>query len=146
MKAGIDYIGVTTPFYCTDGKGNFVMLKRTNMARDEAGRWDFGGGQVAFGESLEDAVLREAKEEYGCNGEIIEQLPAHSVKRTFKKAKTHWVAIPFFIKVDPKKVKIMEAHKFSALGWFRLNNLPKPLHSGVKFTIKRYGKYFEKYA
>ncbi len=132
MKIGIDYIGVTTPFYCIDGEGHLFLAKRSKKARDENGAWDPGGGQVEHGESLEEAVLREVKEEYGVNGKIIEQVPAHSVIRIQKGKKTHWLATPFIVLVDPKKLEIKETHKFDDSGWFTLSALPYPLHTAFE--------------
>ena len=145
LKAGIDFIGVTTPFYCNDGKGNFLLHKRSSIARDEQGKWDFGGGQLEFGEEVQAGVLREVQEEYGLKGIIQEQLEAHSIIRTQNGIKTHWLAIPFFVKVNIKKAKIIEITKVSQIGIFTLDKLPKPLHSGVKFTMKQYLKNFQKY-
>ncbi len=145
MKIGTDYIGVTTPFYCNDGKGNFLLHKRSKNCRDEHGAWDPGGGQVEFGESLEESVLREVTEEYGCKGVIQKQVPAHSVLRTHNGVKTHWIAIPFFILVEKSEVINNEPLKIDEIGWFRLNKLPQPLHSGFKFSFKKYRNYFKKY-
>ncbi|OIP57987.1 MAG: RNA pyrophosphohydrolase [Candidatus Levybacteria bacterium CG_4_10_14_0_2_um_filter_36_16] len=145
MKPGIDYVGVTISFYCNDGKGKFLFHKRSKNCRDEVGRWDCGGGQLEFGEDPIDGVLREVREEYGCKGIIQEQLPAHSIIRFQNKIKTHWLAIPFFIKVNPKDVKNNEPNKIDEIKWFRLNNLPTPLHTGFKYSNKRYSDYFKKY-
>jgi len=145
MKAGVDYIGVTTPFYCNDGKGNFVMHKRSNNCRDERQRWDTGSGQLDFWQEPEESVLREVMEEYGVKGIIQEKLPAHSILRTSNGVRTHWVAIPFFIKIDVKKAKIMEPHKATDIGIFRLDKMPKPLHTGLKITMAAYPEYFKKY-
>lgn len=145
-RPGIDYIGVTTPFYCHDGKGKFVMHKRSKHCRDEVGTWDFGGGQVEFGETLTEAVLREVKEEYGCEGEITGRIPAESILRTQNGVKTHWVAISFFVKVNPSDVGINEPLKIDTLRWFTLPSLPSPLHSGVKITLSKYRSYFEEQA
>ena len=45
----------------------FVLLQKRSMRKDTApGRWDTSvGGHVDFGESLQDAVVREAREELG---------------------------------------------------------------------------------
>lgn len=145
MKPGIDYIGVSTPFYCNDGKGNFLLHRRSKKCRDEEGHWDTGSGQLDFGLTPEENVLKEVEEEYGIKGTIQEKLPAHSIFRIHKGKKTHWLAIPFFIKVDPKKVKINEPEKIDILGWFKLNKLPRPLHTGFVYTFKTYRKYFQKY-
>jgi 8-oxo-dGTP diphosphatase len=145
MTIGVDYIGVTTPFYCNDGKGNFLLHKRSKNCRDEQGHWDPGGGKLEFGQSLEESVLREVKEEYGCKGVVQEVLPAHSVLRKMNGVNTHWVAVPFFILVDRNKVTINEPTKIDEIGWFKLDKLPKPLHTGFAGTFKKYKTYFEKY-
>ncbi len=145
MKPGIDYIGITTPFYCTDGKGRFLFHKRSKNCRDEVGRWDPGSGQLDWGLTPEENVLKEVMEEYGCSGEIQGSLPAHSILRKFDGKETHWLAIPFFVKVKPREAKINEPEKMDSLGWFFLDKLPKPLHTGFKFTLTRYLDHFNKY-
>ncbi|KKQ21857.1 MAG: NUDIX hydrolase [Candidatus Wolfebacteria bacterium GW2011_GWC1_37_10] len=145
MKAGFDYIGITTPFYCNDGNGNFLFHKRSDKCRDEHGRWDTGAGKLEFGVTAEENVLREVFEEYGCKGEIQEKISAHSIIREFNGVKTHWLAIPFFIKVNPAEVKNNEPNKIEEIKWFKLDNLPQPLHTGFLFTFNNYKKYFKKY-
>lgn len=131
-RIGIDYVGISVVFLCHDGKGSILLHKRSNQCRDERGKWDCGGGQLEFGENLETGVLREVREEYCCDGAINEQLPAYSIVRTVKKTKTHWIAIPFIIKVNPKQVAIGDPEKIERIHWFQWNHLPKPLHSGFQ--------------
>ncbi len=145
MKPGIDYIGISTPFYCNDGNGLWLLHKRSNNCRDEHNRWDPGSGQLEFGATPEENVLREVMEEYGCKGEIQGRLPVHSIFREWDGIKTHWLAVPFFVKVNPREAKNNEPDKIDEIGWFSLNNLPTPLHSGFAFTLARYKEYFEKY-
>lgn len=145
MKAGIDHVGVTTAFYCNDGNGNFLLHKRSNSCRDERGKWDFGGGKLEFGETLEESALREAEEEYGVRGEIQEQLPAHSAFVEQDGVKTHWVVVTFLIKMDIRKARIMEPEKATALGIFTLDNLPEPLHVTASADLSRYKEYFDGY-
>lgn len=145
MHPGLDYIGISTPFYCNDGKGNFLLHKRSQNCRDEKGRWDPGSGQLEHGTSLEQNVLREVMEEYGVAGEIQERLPAHDIFREFNNKKTHWLAIPFFVKVDTSLVRMNEPDKMDEIGWFRLDNLPSPLHTGFTFSFEKYKEYFVKY-
>jgi len=145
MKIGYDYVGVTTPFYCHDGKGNLLMHKRSTQCRDEQGKWDVGAGKLEFGLSLEENVLKEVLEEYGCKGEIQERLPAEDLFRTSDGVKTHWILVPFFIKVNPKEVKNNEPHKIDEIGWFRLDNLPELLHPGFIQGLKNHKNYFDKY-
>jgi len=145
LRPGADYIGISMPFYCNDGSGHFLVHRRGEQARDERGRWDFGGGKLDFGEEVEDGVLREVKEEYGVKGEIQEQLPAHSILRKQNGVNTHWLVTPFFVRVDIKKARIMEPNKFSELRIVTLDNLPRPFHTGAQKSMKKYREIFEKY-
>lgn len=145
MKLGVDYIAVTTAFYCVDGKGKLLLHKRSKNCRDEQGTWDPGGGLLEFGLTLEENTTKEIAEEYGCKGEIVEQVSAHTVLRTFNGVKTHWVAIPFFVLIDPKKLKNNSPDKIDEMGWFTLGDLPKPLHSGFNYSFNRYKDLFLKY-
>lgn len=89
--------------------------------------------------------MREIKEEYGCNGIIQERLPAHSVFGMRNGKKSHWLSIPFFVKVNPDEVKNNEPEKIDEIGWFVIDKLPEPLHPGFKFTFMKYQTYFKKY-
>ncbi len=144
--AGINYPGIVTPFYCNDGRGNFVLQKRSQNRKDEQGSWEMGGGRLSSFVSLDDNVLREVKKEYGCRGVIQERLHAHDIFREQDGIKTHWVVIPYFIKVDPGEVKNNEPAKIDELGWFTLDSLPHPLHSGLRYTLQNFSVYFEKYS
>src|SRR3989344_1044921 len=145
MKIGYDYVGITTPFYCIDGKGNILLHKRGAQCRDEQGKWDAGGGKLEFDLSLKENVLQEVMEEYGCIGEIVDSLPVQDLFRTFDGVKTHWLALPFFIKVNPDEAKNNEPHKIDEIGWFNLGNFPKPLHFGFEKALEQYKDYFNKY-
>lgn len=147
LSPGIDYIGITTPFYCVDGKGHLLLHKRSQNCRDEQGRWDAGGGQLEFGETPEEGVLREIKEEYNCDGEILGQIPPISIFRKQNGLDTHWLAIPYIVKVNPKEAHNNEPHKIEELGWFTLDNLPSPLHSALEKDVIKTDRieYIKKY-
>lgn len=146
MKPGIDYVGVSTPFYCHDGKGNFLLHKRSDKCRDEHFRWDPGGGKLERGLSVAENILKEIREEYGCDGVINEILPAHDIFRDNDGVKTHWLAVPGFVTVDPSEAKLNEPEFMLELGWFRLNALPEPLHRGFTHTFKIFVEHFKKYS
>lgn len=145
MRIGFDYIGITTPFYCNDGTGRFLLHKRSNNCRDEVGNWDPGSGKHEFGSTVHENVLKEVLEEYGVNGVIQEQLPPHDIFRIFEGVKTHWIALPFFVLVDPKEARIGEPHKMDEIGWFTLDELPSPLHTGFAYTLSKFPDYFTKH-
>jgi len=63
LRRGVDHIGVSASFVVHDGQGRVLLQKRGTKARDEQGKWDVGGGAIEFGESIDEAVRREIKEE-----------------------------------------------------------------------------------
>ena len=138
MKKGEDYTGVCVTYFCHDGKGNFLFNKRGKNCRDENGRWDCGGGGVEFGDNVIDTVKKEIKEEYCTDVLDLEFLGYEDVHRENNGKKTHWVALDFKVKVDRGKARNGEPHKFDEIGWFKLNNLPNPLHSCLPKCVERY--------
>ncbi|MDP2838027.1 MAG: NUDIX domain-containing protein [Candidatus Moranbacteria bacterium] len=143
LKKGVDFIGVTCVFLCHDGQGNFLMHRRSKNCRDEIGKWDTGSGSMEFGETPEQAVTREIEEEYCVKPKKLQFAGIRNALRVNQHQEpTHWVALLFVAQVDSKKVRIGEPDKMEELRWFRMNELPKPLHSAfhdqVK-TIKKFG-------
>ena len=53
----------------TDPRGRILLARRTE-GRDLAGRWEFPGGKREPGESPEDALVRELREELGIEADI----------------------------------------------------------------------------
>jgi 8-oxo-dGTP pyrophosphatase MutT (NUDIX family) len=68
MKKGIDYIGVGVGAVIFNREGPVFLARRGKQARNESGKWEFPGGGVEFGETLEHALAREILEEYGARG------------------------------------------------------------------------------
>lgn len=150
MKTGVDHIGISTSFYCHDGNGRWLLHRRSDKCRDEKGVWDSGGGKLEFGLTLEENVLKEIKEEYGCSATIQRQLPAITLLRQSPEgSKTHWIIVPFILIIpahEIEKVIIGDKEKMGEIGWFSFENLPHPLHSGFKKTTKLYNSIFNGYS
>lgn len=129
LRPGIDHIGVCANFVIHDGQGRVLLQKRSENCRDEQGRWDIGGGAVEFGETIEDAITREIKEELSTVPLEMEFLCVGDAHRKHQQQQTHWLGINYAVRVDPTTVKIGEPHKIDEIGWFTSKNLPSPLHS-----------------
>ena len=125
---------VSCVFICHDGKGRILLARRSAGARDEPGTWDCGAGGIEFGETFEEAVAREVREEYQSEPLAIELIGVRNVLRG-RPATSHWVAVVFAVRVDPDAVAIGEPHKFDELGWFTLDELPSPLHSQLAASL-----------
>jgi 8-oxo-dGTP pyrophosphatase MutT (NUDIX family) len=138
MKKGEDYTGITVVYLCHDGAGNYLLNKRSINCRDEHHTWDPGGGGLEFGDTIEDTLRKELAEEYGTEPLQSEFLGFRDVHRTNNGKPTHWVALDFRVLVDRTKVKNGEPHKFEEIGWFKLKDFPKPLHSQFPRFLDNY--------
>lgn len=138
MKKGIDHVGVTVSYMCHDGKGNFVMSKRGINCRDEQGTWDFGGGGLDHGDTVEKTLLKELKEEYCVDPISYEFLGYFDLFREIDDQKSHWLALNFLVLVDPDQVRNGEPHKFDEVRFVKMDDLPTPLHSAMNQFIEKY--------
>ena len=139
MKKGVDHIGVSVIFFCHDGEGNYLLAKRSKLCRDEHEKWEPDGGGINFKESVSQALKREIKEEYCSRAIDTEFLGFRDVHRRDEKGrKTHWLALDFKVQVDRSQVKIGEPRKNLAIDWFKIDNLPKPVHSQLPLFLNKY--------
>ena len=77
--------------YRDDGK--FLIAQR-NLNKNQGGLWEFPGGKLEHGETCEEALAREIREEMAadievleCVGENIHHYPEKDIRLTFYKAK-----------------------------------------------------------
>ncbi len=141
MIKGLDYIGVAVVFFCHDGKGEFLMAKRSKQCRDEHGMWDIGGGGIEFGDEIEDTLKKEIQEEYCTPVLNFEFLGSRNViDREYKGKQSHWITFDFKVLVERKKVKIGEPHKFEEIKWFKMETVPSKdqIHSQLPYFLKKY--------
>lgn len=138
MKKGEDYTGIAIVYFCHDGKGGVLLNKRSDNCRDEQGKWDIGGGGLDFGDTVENTLKKEIKEEYCTDVLSYQFLGYRDVHRENNGKKSHWIALDFKVLVDSSKVKNGEPHKFDSVEWFKLDNLPEPLHSQLPKFVDLY--------
>ena len=81
------------PVIVKDGK--ILLIKRRSNVF--AGTWVFPGGMVEYGETVEQAVVREAKEETGLDIEIIRLIGVYSDPK--RDPRFHSVGISFLCRV-----------------------------------------------
>lgn len=138
---GISFTGITTVFFCHDGKGNLFLTRRSKNTRDEHGRWDPGGGGLKHGQSVEESLKREVLEEYNAvplRTDFIGYFDAF--RETSDGLPTHWLAMCFAVLVDPKQVRVNEPEMVDDSGWFSLDALPEPLHSQFGIFLSKHGE------
>lgn len=134
-KAGIDYIGVGVGAAIMNTQGEILLALRSQQAKNERGKWEIPGGAVEFGETLEQAIQREVREELGVDitvGELLE-VCSHIIPEE----KQHWVSPTYLCTITSGDPVNQEPAKCDRIGWFSLSKaLELPLSIVTKHDIE----------
>ena len=95
-----------------------VLIKRKNYPVG----WAIPGGFVDYGESLEDAAVREAKEETGLEVTLISQM--HTYSRPDRDPRHHAITTVYIAKAKGNPVAADDA---TEIGIFSIDHVPSPL-------------------
>lgn len=117
-------------FILRDGK--FLMIKRSG--KHGAGTWTVPGGWQEVGETFEDAVKREVREEVGCE---ISNLRFGAVTNNyFPEEGVHSISIfsvADWVSGEPQN---LEPEKCEELRWVDFDTLPSPLFTPMQELLK----------
>ncbi len=100
-------------------EGKIVLVKRLNDPFK--GFYALPGGIVEYGESVEDAVLREVEEETGLKGEVFKLIGVYSDPE--RDPRGHFVSICFIVK--PVGGELKAGSDAAEVALFPLDSLPK---------------------
>jgi 8-oxo-dGTP diphosphatase len=95
-----------------------LLLKRNAKRRTSPNKWQTPSGFMKEGESAEEAVLREVKEETSLEGTITKCGNAFEIIDEWAR----WIIIPFLISVKSDKVKI-DAMEHSEFRWIMADEI-----------------------
>lgn len=95
-----------------------ILIERANPPSG----WALPGGFVDYGESLEDAAVREAKEETSLTVELLEQF--HSYSEPDRDPRHHTVSTVFIARSDGVPAAADDAKN---LGVYMRGQLPQPI-------------------
>ena len=111
-----------------------VLIKRKNPPEG----WALPGGYVDYGESLEDAATREAKEETGLNVRLIRQFHTYSDPK--RDLRHHTISTVFLAYAEGNAQAGDDAED---VGIFGKDNLPTPIAFDHRTIIHDYflGRY-----
>ena len=123
-----------TPILAVDGlfieKGKVLMVKRNIYPF--IGFWVLPGGHVDYGERVEQAIIREMKEELGISVKIKKLIGVYSDPK--RDPRYHAVSVVYFCQRVKGKIKLdYEASEFK---YFPLNSLPKKIGFDHRKIIK----------
>ena len=142
MKRWVDYIWVGCGWLIVDTNNRILLIKRTN--KTQGGGWWFWsrpGGTVEFWETIEDAVIREIKEELNIDVELFgPKFYANDIRKEDWILK-HWFTWGRFARIIWGKLTNMEPEKHDAVEWFSLDQLPEHINEYTKQSIEEYKAY-----
>ncbi len=117
-----------------ESNGGIILIKRKNPPEG----WALPGGFVDYGETLEDAAVREAKEETGLDIELIRQFHTYSDPK--RDPRHHTITTVFIAKAKGKPKAGDDAKE---IGIFNKDNLPAQIAFDHRDIIQDYfsGRY-----
>ncbi len=151
MKINKDERGRTLYYVAVDVllfRGGRILLQRRANTGWNDGKWNLVGGHIENEETIEDCIVREAREELNIkiNKEDLEIV--HCMQH-----KTDRQTIQFYVACDkfqgepeiqPELVKGNIVYKADKLDWFDLDKLPNEIIPSAKLAIESFsqGKSF----
>lgn len=114
-----------SPILAVDGivlRGDKVLLTKREIYPFQ-GYWVLPGGQVEYGEKVEEAIKREMKEELGVSVKIKKLVGVYSDPK--RDPRYHSVSVAFFLEKGKGKIRL--SYEASGFKYFSLSNLPKKI-------------------
>lgn len=111
------------------GPGKIILIKRKNPPFG----WALPGGFVDYGESLEEAAIREAHEETSLNITLTTQL--HTYSDPARDPRKHTITTVYLAKAQGKPKAADDAEE---IGIFTKDSLPHPLAFDHKKILRNY--------
>lgn len=112
---------------------NTKVLLGLRRGAHGAGDWGFPGGHIEFGESFEEAVRREVREETGLTVQGIE--PAAFTNDIFEHEGKHYITLFFRTEVGPGEPQVREPERCVQWAWFAWDSLLPNLFLAVRNLV-----------
>lgn len=115
-----------------------LILKRSSLDEIGAGNWEFVGGSIEYGEGLEEALLREIKEEVSIDVEIDKILYATTYNT---RPNRHDVIIVYKCNARDNNVKLSKEH--SEYKWVNEKELRQLVFKDIVDALDKYNAFSE---
>lgn len=144
IKKGDEFIGLGCGALLVNEKNQVLLLRRTGSSQGgQGGFWSQPGGAVEYGETVEQAIVREFKEELGADIELFGPKTYYNDIRNEIPERAHWVNCCSFAKIKSGKIKNMEPKKHGKIQWFDLAKLPENVNEYTLKSIQTFKEYLK---
>jgi len=130
------HIGVGCGVMILDGN-KVLMCRRLSRGYNGYGQWALVGGNVEFGETPEQAAIREVKEETDLDIDP-KDISVFCFSNNIYNEESHYISIGLITRKWRGVVKNMEPHKCAELKWFDLDALPENIFVPSAEFIRNY--------
>ena len=96
----------------------FLIVRRSSQSRDEEGYWELPGGRLDFGETAEEALTRELREEIGLDVRIERPMYTWTIMRDDSQ---QTIGITFLCRATSQEVTLSREH--DAYAWITLREI-----------------------
>ncbi|QOS97728.1 NUDIX domain-containing protein [Brevibacterium sp. JNUCC-42] len=131
MQENIPRVGVGAAIIDENRRILLVLRKKA----PEAGCWSLPGGKVDYMETIEDAVIREIKEELSIN--IVIDTLLCVTNHIVEAENVHWVAPTFIAHISSGEVQNLEPHALEKVEWFPIDELPDNITITTTYAINQ---------
>jgi 8-oxo-dGTP diphosphatase len=131
------YIGKTSTAIIPYPQNQILLIKRGT--KPFVGYWALPGGRMDPGESIEQTIVREVKEETGLIVTIVDKLGEYTEKGVKDDIEYEYYPTCFVVKTVGGELKKQDS-EIQEMRLFSLNALPKPLAFEHDLMIKDYLK------
>lgn len=103
-------------FAVIEQEGRYLLARRSDIAW-----WNLVGGGLEYGETVEEGLAREVREEVGASIEIIRLTGVYS------KPRKREIVLTFLCRLAPGSAEPATSEEVSEVGWFAPEQLPRNL-------------------
>lgn len=115
--------------------GGIIVGKRNST---HAPYYSIPGGKLDLGETLEQATIREIKEETGITIKNPRVIAVTNNLQTYQQEGLHYISIILYTKSYSGKAKLMEPEKCSEWLWCNPHKLPQPHFEASALAVSCY--------
>ena len=109
--------------FIINDKKEILLEKRSANKRFNTNKWGLCAGHVDAYETLEEAALREIKEEVGLDVSIEELIPYGEKEVTIKDSNSH-ITYFYYVKCNKKEDEfIIQEEELSKVKWFNIDEI-----------------------